>query len=80
METFQHKWQLAGRTRNSSDDFVRCEFAAVERFESKPAEGTTLSYTQKCMQFNMNVGIMFVEKNSKCVQSAPSLIFFSEEK
>ena len=42
IETFQHQRQLAvqeaqsfaQRTRNSSEDFVRCELAAVQSFES----------------------------------------------
>ena len=43
IDAFQHKWQMAGsegqaflqRTRSQSEDFVRCEMTAIERFESR---------------------------------------------
>ena len=42
IDAFQHKWQMAGRsslyfqrTRSQSEDFVRFEMTALERFESR---------------------------------------------
>ena len=41
IDAFQHKWPMAGseaqtfiqRTRFQSEDFVRCEMTAIERFD-----------------------------------------------
>ena len=43
IDAFQHKWQMAGsetqafiqRNRSHSENFVRCEMTALERFESR---------------------------------------------
>ena len=50
IETFQSKWQMAGqgahafiaRTRSQSEDFVRAELTAVQRFETV-SNGNTMA-------------------------------------